>query len=1584
VEFRLLGPLEVVGDGGRALALGTGRRRALLAYLLLKANEPVASDRLVDAMWGETPPATAAQMIQNQVWALRRELGANGRLETLGSAYRLNVARGERDLDQFEDLVAAARDRDAPQAATSLRKALALWRGPALADLTYEPFAQAEIARLEELRWAAFEACAEAELALGRHAEIVPELEHAVAEQPLRERVQSQLMLALYRSGRQADALEAYRRARQALVDEVGVEPGPELRALQAAILAQDPALDAPPTLPEALAGGSPVLAGREGELEALRERMASGAAYVITGPAGIGKTRLAAELAREAVRRRIDVVYTADPVEATGRSGLVILDDADAVAVPEPGPGALLLVLRRGGYGDLVLGPLDRAGVVQIAALYLAPEIAESHADALMTATGGNPLAVHRTAAEWGRTEAATLVAASAERAAADRGELRAAEADLAGKVVGLQAAEERIAVADEPPESAVCPYLGLTTFDADQAAYFFGRERLVAEIVARLVGAPLLAIVGPSGSGKSSVMRAGLLPALAGGVLPGSESWPRVLMRPGAHPHEKLARLLPNGERTVLAVDQFEELFTACDDEGERAAFVDALVAAAHDGVTVVLAVRADFYGRCAVYGDLAALVGANHVLVGPMRDDELRRAIELPARRAGLTVEPALTAALIEDVREAPGGLPLLSAALLELWRERDGRVLRRSVYDRTGGVRGAVARLAEQTYGRLSEQDRDEARRVLVRLADAEHGTAFVRRRVPLEEPGPESAAALAALADSRLITVDDDAIEVAHEALLREWPRLRAWLEDDAEGRRLQQHLINAARDWEAGGQDPAELYRGARLSAALDWVAGHERDLNERERAFVDESRAAAEREGERQRRANRRLRMLILGLAGVLVVAVAAGAVALHQRGQARGAAVMADAQRLGAEGLVEDQLDRALLLARTGVALDDTAATRSSLLSVLLRDPPVLGVIDRAYRTYTVAISPDDRVLATGDETGAVTFYDVATHQQLGRYLVDGGLVQNVRFSPDGRTVAIGSIDPDDPIKNAVADVIDARTYARRFRVRLEPFRDATDFVVADPLFVRGGDLVVNEFSGTGDEPSRLYLVDGDSGAVDGRLSVDRSYRLSATVDGRDVFVTNAGSTWRIATHPLRITRKYAAGGSTGAPSPDGRMFAYGTEDGRLHLLDLRSGATRTLQGRGKGGVDHLVFAPDGRTVVVTNGDAKVRAWNVAGGALARTFSGHTGSVNGLAVSADSRMAVSASNDGRVIEWDLAGDRRLDRPFPIASPYRVDQTPRGIATSPDGRTVALTGSDGSVELIDTRTLELRETIHALAGQASGVAFSPDGRRLAVCGAEGQVTVWDARTLRQTDELHGLRGGICQSVAFSPDGTRLAGSETDTRGPRLRVWNVADGTLTPYRSSSPASEIAYSPDGRLLAVAAQDSGTEIRDASTGALVKRLKTGDGGRSVAFSPDRRLLATGLYNGSVVFYSTADWRPVGRPLQGHTARVTYAEFSPDSRTLVTSGADGTVRLWDVASQKPIGAPLEDFPPSAFMAVALTPGGRYAFAAPPHGPGIRFDMSPAAWNAHACLVAGRDITPREWADAVPGRGYQHVCGR
>jgi len=449
------------------------------------------------------------------------------------------------------------------------------------------------------------------------------------------------------------------------------------------------------------------------------------------------------------------------------------------------------------------------------------------------------------------------------------------------------------------------VCPYKGLARFETNDAEFFFGREQVVAEAIGHLVGGRFLALVGASGSGKSSLLRAGVLHALKSGALPGSGEWGYSVMRPGEHPVAAMAQAMndpPGGARSVLAVDQFEEIFTACSDDAERDAFLDRMTGAALDpdgAVTTVIAMRADFYGHCARHRALASLLATGQILVGPMDDQELRRAIERPAERAGLEVDADLADALVADTLDQPGALPLLSTALLELWTRRRDRTLHLDDYLRAGGVEGAVARLAEAAFDRLDADGQAAAKRILLRLAAPGEGVEVVRRRAPLSEfdleRDADASRAMAVFTDARLVTVSEGTAEVAHEALLHEWPRLRTWLEDDAEGRKLHRHVTESSHAWDEGGRDPADLYRGARSTAAWEWAEPHEADLNDLERDFLRASRAASEGDAVRARRTNRRLRGLLAGVAVLLAASLVIGDQALTQRDRATDALTLA-----------------------------------------------------------------------------------------------------------------------------------------------------------------------------------------------------------------------------------------------------------------------------------------------------------------------------------------------------------------------------------------------------------------------------------------------------------------------------------------------------------------------------------------------------------------------------------------------------------------------------------------------------------------------------------------------------------------
>jgi DNA-binding SARP family transcriptional activator/WD40 repeat protein len=1595
VEIRLLGRVDALIDG-RSVPLRRRKQRAVLAMLALRANRTVGTDDLIDGLWGERPPQSAAKNVQYYVSQLRKELASDdsgASIVTHGRGYELKLPQDAVDAARFERLVERAR-REAEQgiADGSSKGALELWRGAPLADVAEEPFAGPEIRRLEELHLRAIELAIDAELAAGRHAEAIGDLEALIGEHPAHERFHAQRMLALYRAGRQSEAVEGYRAAHRTLAEEIGIEPGPELRELQEAILRQDPALEAPAPpreLPRQLEGGSPLIAGRDGELRWLRKRWGEAEAgrtrvALVFGPPGIGKTRLAAELAAEVQPKGTSVLYAAGSgapdaavevirgAQDSERPTLLVLDDADdaspallesaaALAEKPRDTALLLLVLHRDDEGPpafadaahrLVLRPLRVEAAAEVAELYAPADGMAIPLETLMAESEGVALRVHRAASEWAQGHVSERLQATAGKTAVERGDLGASQAALAGSVTDLQLARERTSLylVEKPIDPAgpeVCPFPGLAPFDSAHAEYFFGRERLVADLVARLVGSTLIAVVGPSGSGKSSLLRAGLLPSLADGVLPGSERWRQVVMRPGEHPIAELGRALARvgpdeskldeddplaaalealrpDERVVLVVDQLEEIFTTYRDERERAGFAHALAALAADAdqrVVVVLGIRGDFYGRCAEYAELSGRMSANTVLVGPMRRDELRRAIELPARRAGLRVEPPLVSALVGDVAEEPGGLPLLSTTLVELWEERSGRTLRRRSYEASGGVSGAVARLAERAYQRLSGPQREPARAILLRLSDAEEA-APVRRRVPLPELETErdedAAAALAVLTESRLVTLDEGTVEVAHEALLSEWPRLRAWLEEDAEGRRLHQHLIHAAGEWQGSGRDPAELYRGARLASALDWAASHDSELNDLERGFLDESQAASEREAERQLRVNRRLRLLLVGVGVLLAAAVIAGLIAISQRQEARSAATAADAQRLGAQALSEDRLDQALLLANAGAALDDSLATRSNLLSTLLRSPATIGILNGDGDAFTArALSPDGATLAVGDLDGTVTLFDTETREPIGNHQAPAG-VWSLAFDPGGDSLALAG-SAGSSLRSAFVEILEADTAGVRRSIPLgrQPAGANLGVYEAVNYGPDGRSLIVTYSAAYVDNTADLFMrrFDPRDGTPLGRAVrvAPRSIVAAplSSPDGRLVIVSSDRATYAVDAQTLRVVRRYRVGSprSDAAISADGGTLALRDPSGSLRLLDLRSGRVRTLAGAAAGDFGIGALSPDGRTLATWD-ESDVILWDVRTGLPTELLEGHDGDAEVQVFSPDGRTLYTAGEDSRVIVWDVAGDRRLGVPFRTgfvleSSESFSESFPSPFAISPDGRTLAVARLDGRVDLIDAETLRRTGGFEAFDGRpAVAIEYAPDGGTLAVAGVGGGVGVWDAASETHIGALlRAPRGPVeatfytelneqalgnphnVQALAFG-QGDLLAAAEV---GGTVRIWDVGRRELAgpPLRLPPAVLGLAFSPDGSRLAIPfgaslSEDDGIEVREVGSGERLARLPVEGEIVRVAFSPDGSLLAGGQgethtgvaggVDGTSLLWATDGWRRIGRLLPG----------------------------------------------------------------------------------------------------------------
>ncbi|MDP9328166.1 MAG: hypothetical protein M3P10_08160, partial [Actinomycetota bacterium] len=658
-------------------------------------------------------------------------------------------------------------------------------------------------------------------------------------------------------------------------------------------------------------------------------------------------------------------------------------------------------------------------------------------------------------------------------------------------------------------------------------------------------------------------------------------------------------------------------------------------------------------------------------------------------------------------------------MLSTALLELWQRRRDGTLRLDEYRRSGGVDASVARLADEAFDRLDPPEQDAARRILMRLAAPGRGDDVVGRRASLTEfdldRDPDASRALAVLADARLVTVSEGTIEVAHEALLREWPRLRDWLEEDAEGRRLHRHLAESATAWDASDRDAGDLYRGARLASALDWSPAHEADLNDVEREFLALGRDVSENEAARARRTNRRLRGLLAGVAFLLVLALIVGNLALTQRDQAQAAAKVADARQLAARSLGDKDLIQSLLLAREAVALDDSAQTRSALLAALQRDPAAIAVMHAngavpGDLTEWLQLSPDGRTIATGGARTTVDLFDATTYQPIGVIDVGAGTTTG-DFSADSGTLAVAAVN-----HRIVGIDVNAQTVGPSITTEGRQV-DAVLFSPKGPLFTaesnqeRGflvpRDPVTLKQSGApvpwGSDP-----ITAIASSADGRWLLTTSLPPESSVPGGHTAL------WK-ARDLEQVGDTFPVGGNDVALSPDGRTAAIaaavnegphvGPLEGRFVLLNLRTGEQRkSHQGRtpglsGGAGLTGIVFAADGRSVISTGDDHRVLLWDVASGRIEEPFDDPAGlAVFAPVLSPDGSTLFTIDVDGNVVVWDLQGDRRLGRSFTAGS---GGANGSWFIISPDGGTLAIPQvyaygrRGGSVILVDTATLE-------------------------------------------------------------------------------------------------------------------------------------------------------------------------------------------------------------------------------------------------------------------------------------------------
>ncbi|MDJ0923108.1 MAG: BTAD domain-containing putative transcriptional regulator [Acidimicrobiia bacterium] len=1129
LEFHVLGPLEVVSATGQ-VRITAPKQRAILAVLLLHANEVVSTDRLLDDVWGGDDTEVGVSTLHYHMSKLRERLngghGAAGDIiTTKAPGYLLEVDAEHLDVLEFEKLVEEARrlrSADPGRALGLLDQALALWHGDPYADFAYDEFAQLERERLHELRRGVVEERVDLLLATGRHAELIPELESLAREHPNRERLWGQLGLALYRIGRQADAVATFGRLREQL-GEVGLDLSPQLRELENKILTQDPSLLVE-TAPDRLRGYS--LLGRLGE-------GAQGVVWHAVQP-GLGR-EVAIKAIRPELANRADFIRRfeaeAQLVAALEHPHIVSLFDFWR----DPEGAYLVMPYLRGGdlSGVIHQGPLDPAMVLDLvaavgSALGYAHQRGVVHRDVtphnVLFDEDGNPYLGDFGMAGLLGADGPPVTSAPAymspEQAAGEKAVVQSdvfslgvlVHAALTGRIPGVGeslppvsklrddlsvAVDNVIACATAPDterryadvpefmhelahavgigrEGAPVleveernPYKGLRAFEESDAGDFFGREMLVTELVQAVARHRLVGAVGPSGCGKSSVIRAGVIPVMRRGALPGSDRWVITDMYPGSQPLGELEaallrvavqrpdrlsdalaapdadlrtvfdELLPRDAEVLLVVDQFEELFTLTTDDAERLRFLDLLVRLVTDPalrVRVIVTMRADFYDRPLEYPEFGELLRRGLVSVTMPAEEQLRTTITGPASRVGVAVDDALVETMVRDVAGQPGALPLLEYALTELFERRSGDQLSLGGYEKTAGVMGALGRRAEELYAQFEIPGRAAAQQVFLRLVTVEEGSEDTRRRIPLTELhglGIEAAALDRVLDDfgkHRLLTFDRDpetrepTVEVAHEALLSRWDRLRSWIDERRDDLVVYRRLAAAVGEWQGSNRQAAYLISGGRLDHYEHFAAETDIALTAPEKEFLEVSREAAELAQTRRRR-NRRL--VLTAFASAAVVAAVLAIVAFLAQQRAEREELVARARDLASSAVAAVEEDPALAMNLAVLAVETLPegeelgpALETALRTAKAADRSAGRYDELDAESWTNAdVSPDGSTVAVAHGQQLVVFDSATMETELWSYQEPGPeALGSVAYSSDGEYVVASVVDERD----------------------------------------------------------------------------------------------------------------------------------------------------------------------------------------------------------------------------------------------------------------------------------------------------------------------------------------------------------------------------------------------------------------------------------------------------------------------------------------------------------------------------------------------------------------------------------------
>jgi WD40 repeat protein len=1270
-------------------------------------------------------------------------------------------------------------------------------------------------------------------------------------------------------------------------------------------------------------------------------------------------------------------------------------------------------------------------------------------------------------------------------------------------------------------------CPYPGLDAFGPGQARWFYGREHITSDLLRHLdemtlggaIG-PLL-VVAPSGAGKSSLLGAGLLNAVAQGRLPaaGSANWPRVLITPGPHPLDTLraamatlasaqtvsaghprpahpdhpahpggaAARTPREARVVLVIDQLEEIFTVCESEAERSGFLDEIATLAADAgsgsALVVLGMRADFYARATLYPVLRRSMQGRQVVLGAMSSTEVRQAIVRPARAEGFTLEAGLTERLLRDLgvleaadtrggRAGAGGgvggangadrtdgpdavggayeagrLPLLAHALRATWERREGNRLTVAGYEATGGIAGAIARTAEDVYGQLSPPEQAAARQLFLGLVRVGSATgdgdeaADARRRVAAEgliggtaDPAAASRA-LEAYTTARLLTSGGQAVEITHEALLRRWPRLRGWIDEDRSGLLVRQELEDDAAKWTREGRDSGGLYQGVRLAAAQAWasVPAHAAALTQAAREFL----IAAEH---RRRRGTRRRNAIIAVLAALSLVLAGLSVFALNERSTAQGQRAQAEANFKVAEaGLLsfasgqassDFRQDTAQKLAVAGYQLDPSSAqARSALLTI--QAVPIAGrlLVDGApvQGDYTdVAYNPAGTLIAGTTDDDYVALWDAANYKLLWRFQFPkiGGAqaaANAVAFTPDGKTLIVSQhggpwlFDVANP-----AHPVHVATLPTPAVPHLSGPPQLTSLAISPNGHLVAGGVVTNSADLTSGEVAVWNVASRSiAGVIPGTGAVDH---LAFTPDGRSVVgttFTGGVLEWNVATGAVVATVQAPSPGLASitsdavAVSPNGALIAFaGHVDNKnssvTATVNLWNVATRqvvtTLNG-GTDGMNSLAFSPDGNQIAAADIGGNVRLWDLTTPAtpgLLGIFAGHRASVQNIAFSPDGTRLASASYDGTIGLWDTQG----------TTLGGVANGSIATAFSPDGRTLAISTFGHRKDFVALYAMPARRLIGTLPTSGlAALAFSPDGKTLAVASLNtgGAVQLWNVGSQTMMGTLATGLTSRTNSMAFSPDGTLLAIS--GIQDTTFQVWSattlkrvavVSDRQNTLNAASiGGVLSLAFSPDGRLLATADQDGFVRIYSVPGYSLAAYFYFASATQitAVAISPNGRELATGTDSGSVTLWtlpaSVETAHGTGQiqinaltTFDANTKYISGVQFLSNS-TLISGGYDGDVRFWTVPADAQTKSPPTVTQPTQTLGTHEGNIGSFSYSAStgllataaPSGTRV-WQTEPSVVATDICRTEQSPVRPDLWKDYLPGLPYMPVC--